>query len=575
MTKYIFVLGGVISGLGKGVTSASIAAILKEIGYNRITVKKLDPYLNVDPGTLNPIEHGEVYVTQDGGETDLDLGYYERFADILVQESNSTSSGKLLYKLLQQERRGDFLGKTITMLPHFTNMIKEFIYTDQHKYDIIICEIGGSAGDYEANAFFETIRQIKQENAPEDVMICFLSYLVYYEASKELKTKPTQIGLRQLLSIGLQADTIFLRSEHLIDDEVKRKICLYGNIKPHDIIPAYNVSSIYQVPLEYIKEGFLQNLQTKLQLVSLASSSTSPTFLKWNNLCQRISTVKRTIKLALVGKYVELEDAYCSVNEAIRHAGWFYDTHVDIQFINARNLPKNIIDVLIAVDCVLVPGGFGTSGIEEIISVIEYCRTYSKPFFGICLGMQLSVIEFARHILGKPYATSREFCTTNDTVHQTQSSDEPRSECIVDLMTEWKQENNVMQTRTANDDLGGTLRLGSYPTRLSAHSRSHYLYGNLDKIYERHRHRYEVNIEYIDEFEKNGMYFTGLSPDGKLPEIVEIPSHPFFIACQFHPEFNSTPFQPHPLFKGLIQAALKLQQHKKMYKYSDTCISIH
>ena len=547
MTKYIFVLGGVISGLGKGVTSASIAAILKEIGYHRITVKKLDPYLNVDPGTLNPIEHGEVYVTEDGGETDLDLGYYERFADIRVHGSNSTSSGKLLYKLLQQERHGDFLGKTITMLPHFTNMIKQFIYTDHHKYDIIICEIGGSAGDYEANAFFETIRQIKQENAPEDVMICFLSYLVYYQASKELKTKPTQIGLRQLLSMGLQADTIFLRSEHPIDEEVKRKICLYGNVRPHEIIPAYDVSSIYQVPLEYVKEGFLQNLHMKLQLHTIYENTV--TFDKWKNLQQQISTVKKTITLGLVGKYVELEDAYCSVNEAIRHAGWFHNTHVNIKYINARELQsEHIRDILSTVDCVLVPGGFGTSGIEEIISVIQYCRIHSKPFFGICLGMQLAVIEFARNVLNKPNATSREFCT---------DSTEP--ECIVDYMFQWKQENEIIQIRSRNDDLGGTLRLGNYPTMLLAHSRAHHLYGNVEKIYERHRHRYEVNIKYIHSFEGKGMYFTGLSPDGKLPEIIEIPSHPFFIACQFHPEFNSTPFQPHPLFKGLVQVALELQ----------------
>ncbi len=551
MTKYIFVLGGVISGLGKGVTSGSIGAILKEMGFN-ITIKKLDPYLNVDPGTLNPIEHGEVYVTNDGGETDLDLGYYERFADINVTKNNSTSSGKLMYQLLKRERKGEFLGKTITMIPHFTNSIKDFIYADSENYDIIICEIGGSAGDYEANAFLETIRQIKQEK-PKDVIICFLSYLVYYEASKELKTKPTQVGLRQLMSAGLESDIIFLRSEHEMNESIKGKIALYGNVKTNNIIPAYNVPSIYEVPLQYRKQGLVESIKNKLDI----KEKKNPTFEKWIKLNDRINNLKHKITLGVVGKYVELEDAYYSVIEAIKHAGWYYSTKINIVFINARN-PTNTIEELKNVDCILVPGGFGTSGIEEIISAITYARENLIPFMGICLGMQLAVIEFARNMAGIKNASSSEFGKSTD-------------EFVVDLMTEWKTDNKTIEKRDKNEDKGGTLRLGSYDTVVKNGSLAHKVYESIN-FKERHRHRYEVNIKYKNQLEEKGMNFSGLSPDGKLPEIVEINEfnlngkivkHPYFIAGQFHPEFNSSPFKPHPMFKGLIKAALKIKLKDK------------
>ena len=551
MTKYIFVLGGVISGLGKGVTSGSIGAILKEMGFN-ITIKKLDPYLNVDPGTLNPIEHGEVYVTNDGGETDLDLGYYERFADINVTKNNSTSSGKLMYQLLKRERKGEFLGKTITMIPHFTNSIKDFIYADSENYDIIICEIGGSAGDYEANAFLETIRQIKQEK-PKDVIICFLSYLVYYEASKELKTKPTQVGLRQLMSAGLESDIIFLRSEHEMNESIKGKIALYGNVKTNNIIPAYNVPSIYEVPLQYRKQGLVESIKNKLDI----KEKKNPTFEKWIKLNDRINNLKHKITLGVVGKYVELEDAYYSVIEAIKHAGWYYSTKINIVFINARN-PTNTIEELKNVDCILVPGGFGTSGIEEIISAITYARENLVPFMGICLGMQLAVIEFARNMAGIKNASSSEFGKSTD-------------EFVVDLMTEWKTDNKTIEKRDKNEDKGGTLRLGSYDTVVKNGSLAHKVYESIN-FKERHRHRYEVNIKYKNQLEDKGMNFSGLSPDGKLPEIVEINEfnlngkivkHPYFIAGQFHPEFNSSPFKPHPMFKGLIKAALRIKLKDK------------
>ena len=549
MTKYIFILGGVISGLGKGVTSGSIGAILKEMGLN-ITIKKLDPYLNVDPGTLNPVEHGEVYVTKDGGETDLDLGYYERFAEIETTKNNSTSSGKLMFELLKKERKGDFLGKTITMIPHFTNTIKNFIYADSDKYDVIICEIGGSAGDYEANAFLESIRQIKQQNE-SNVIICFLSYLVYYQASKELKTKPTQVGLRQLMSAGLETDLIFLRSEHEMSDGIKEKVALYGNVKKDDIIAAYNVSSIYQVPLEYKKEGLIERLRKKLNI----KEKKIATFDKWTKLNNQIVNLRHKITLGLVGKYVELEDAYYSVVEAIKHAGWYYSSKIEIVFINARkDSSKDINEELKNLDCILVPGGFGTSGIEEIIKAITFARENLVPFMGICLGMQLAVVEFARNMTGIKNASSSEF--GNDT-----------NEFVVDLMTEWKTDNKIIEKRDKDEDKGGTLRLGSYDTIVSSGSLANKIYESTN-FKERHRHRYEVDIKYKEILESKGMIFSGLSPDGKLPEIVEINEfvlneklvkHPYFIAGQFHPEFNSSPFNPHPMFKGLIKAALDIK----------------
>ena len=552
MTKYIFILGGVISGLGKGVTSGSIGAILKEMGLN-ITIKKLDPYLNVDPGTLNPVEHGEVYVTKDGGETDLDLGYYERFAEIETTKNNSTSSGKLMFELLKKERKGDFLGKTITMIPHFTNTIKNFIYADSDKYDVIICEIGGSAGDYEANAFLESIRQIKQQNE-SNVIICFLSYLVYYKASKELKTKPTQVGLRQLMSAGLETDLIFLRSEHEMSDVIKEKVALYGNVKKDDIIAAYNVSSIYQVPLEYKKEGLIERLRKKLNI----KEKKIATFDKWTKLNNQIVNLRHKITLGLVGKYVELEDAYYSVVEAIKHAGWYYSSKIEIVFINARkDSTKDINEELKNLDCILVPGGFGTSGIEEIIKAITFARENLVPFMGICLGMQLAVVEFARNMTGIKNASSSEF--GNDT-----------NEFVVDLMTEWKTDDKTIEKRDKDEDKGGTLRLGSYDTIVSSGSLANKIYESTN-FKERHRHRYEVDIKYKEILESKGMIFSGLSPDGKLPEIVEINEfvlneklvkHPYFIAGQFHPEFNSSPFIPHPMFKGLIKAALDIKSKR-------------
>ena len=551
-SRYIFVVGGVISGLGKGVACGSIGAILRCLGYT-VTIKKLDPYLNVDPGTLNPIEHGEVFVTHDGGETDLDLGYYERFANIQVSKRNSTSSGKLLDQLLKDERKGIYLGKTITMFPHFTNCIKEFIYQDEDKYDVIICEIGGSAGDYEANAFLETIRQIKQERGSSHVLICALSYLVYYDATKELKTKPTQVAIRQLMMAGVDPDILLLRSEHTIDDTIKQKIANYTNIHKEHIISAYNVPSIYQVPLEYVREGLLDSIQNKLDLPEI--NILSPVSLRsklqpWIRLNRQIKRCRHKIRLALVGKYMELEDSYYSVIEAIQHAGWHYSTTVEIVFVNVRD-QKTTLEQLHGVHCILVPGGFGTTGMESIIASITYARTNKIPFLGICLGMQLSVIEFARNVLNIRNASSKEFGKESDIF-------------VVDWMSQWtNRSSTVQECRKKGDNLGGTLRLGHYSTVISNTDSIAYQMYQQREIVERHRHRYEVNIAYKPLMESHGMEFTGMSPDGLLPEIVEIRAwssletgkmefHPYFIGCQFHPEFQSTPFVPHPLFKGLI-----------------------
>jgi CTP synthase len=537
-TRYIFVLGGVISGLGKGVTSGSIAAILKEMGYNKITIKKLDPYLNVDPGTMNPVEHGEVYVTDDGAETDLDLGYYERFGEITVGKNNSVSSGKLLWNLLNAERKGDFLGKTVQFMPHFTGLIRNFIEKDANKFNFVICEIGGSAGDYEATYYFETIRRMILDYGKKKIMICCLTYILFYKASKELKTKPTQVAIKQLMTSGLQPDVLVARTEYKLNNKIRKKLALFTSIPVDNIIQAINVPSIYQIPLEFRKEGLVKCLTKHFNL----KSSKEPTFKKWISLNKKITNTKKTVTIAMVGKYVELEDAYYSVIEALKHAGWKYNCNVEIVWVNARKT-NDMYKTLKKVDGVVVPGGFGTSGIEEIIKGINFCRVNKIPMLGICLGLQLSVIEFARNVLGIKKASSSEFGKKGDTF-------------IVDIMSEWISEDGLKKIVEKNGNLGGTMRLGEYVARLKKGSLAYKLYKK-SIIKERHRHRYEVNINFKENFEKKGMIFSGLSLDGLLPEIIEIPEHPFFIAGQFHPEFKSTPFNPRPLFLGLIKASLK------------------
>jgi CTP synthase len=536
--NYIFVVGGVVSGLGKGVTSGSIAAMLKEMGYTRITIKKLDPYLNIDPGTMNPVEHGEVYVTDDGAETDLDLGYYERFGEINVSRDNSISSGKLLWNLLNDERKGKFLGKTVQFMPHFVSVIREFIEKNSNKYDFIICEIGGSAGDYEASYYFETIRRMILEYGKKKIMICCLTYILYYKASKELKTKPTQVAVKQLMTSGLQPDILIARCEYELNDKIRKKLALYTSINYENIIQAIDVSSIYKVPLEFHKEGLGECIINHFNL----SISQIPTFEKWHILNKSITKKKKEILIGLIGKYVELEDSYYSVIEALKHAGWKYECDIKIIWIDSRKI-NDMFNLLKNVNGVVIPGGFGTNGIEEIIKGITFCRINKIPMLGICLGLQLSVIEFARNVLGIKKASSAEFGKKGDSF-------------IVDIMSEWISEDGLKNIVEKNGNLGGTMRLGEYVARLKKGSLAYKLYKK-SIIKERHRHRYEVNIKFKEKFEKKGMIFSGLSLDGLLPEIIEIPEHPFFIAGQFHPEFKSTPFNPRPLFLGLIKASLK------------------
>jgi CTP synthase len=523
--KFIFILGGVISGLGKGVTTASIGALLKGMGYN-INIKKLDPYLNVDPGTMNPFEHGEVYVTEDGAETDLDLGYYKRFTEIDLNKSNSVSAGKLMLNLLNNERKGDYLGKTVQLIPHFTDMIKNFILEDADKYDFVICEIGGSAGDYEAEPFLETVRQMQKEF---NVLVCIVTYIVCYN-NQELKTKPTQIAIRQFMESGIQPDILFARTEYELTPNIKEKLAFHAGIKKENIIEAMNVSSIYEVPLNY-SESFINCFVQHFKVVHPINLD------KWIDLNNRINNPIHNIKIAIVGKYVGLDDAYCSVIEAVKHAGWFYDANVDIEWVDVRE-ESIILDR--DINGVIVPGGFGYDGIEGKIEYIKFCRENNIPFLGICLGMQLAVIEYARNVLDIPNASSAEFEQENTTN-------------IIDLMTEWMSEEGVRELREKNGNLGGTMRLGDYPAIIKEDTLAHKLYKSTE-ISETHRHRYEVNINYMDLFED--MVFSGMSPDNQLPEIIELTNHPYFIAGQFHPEFKSTPFNPRPLFLGLVEACL-------------------
>ena len=545
--KYIFITGGVISGVGKGVTTASIGAILKEMGY-KIGIKKLDPYLNVDPGTMNPVEHGEVYVAEDGAETDLDLGYYERFTGITVGKNNSISSGKLLDNLIKRERKGDYLGKTVQINPHFTNMIKDFFMAHvPGNPDIILCEIGGSAGDIEAAPFFEAIRQFQQEKGKKNVIICTVVFMVYYAPSKEIKTKPAQVALRQYLEKGIIPNIVFARSDHPLSTSILAKVGKGIGIPESNIIPALNVPTIYQVPVDYYNEGIVQIFN-----ILGIKSKHKPNMEKWIKLNKKISNLKYSVMIAMVGKYVELEDSYYSVLESLNHAGWHLDTKVIIKWVNARvGKVQELYKELSKVDGILVPGGFGTSGIEEILKCITYARINKIPYMGICYGMQLATIEFARNVLGIKDASSSEFGKKGDTF-------------IVDIMSGWVDDTGKRIQRSKESDIGGTLRLGSYPASLKKGSLIYKLYGK-EHVSERHRHRYEVDMTYKDDFEKKGMLFTGLSPDQQLPEMIELDRrlHPFFIGMQGHPEFKSTPFIPRPFFVGLIEAALNYQRSRK------------
>ena len=527
-TKYIFVTGGVVSGLGKGITAASLGRLLKNRGY-KVTIQKMDPYINVDPGTMSPIEHGEVFVTDDGAETDLDLGHYERFIDENLTKNSSVTTGKIYSSVIEKERKGEYLGKTVQVIPHITNEIKENIYSFENEdVDIVITEIGGTIGDIEGLSFIEAIRQVGIEKPQGDVIYIHVTLLPYISGSNELKSKPTQHSVKELQSLGIKPDILVCRSELPITDTMKQKIALYCNVRPESVIHNATVDNLYAVPLMLEEEGLTREVCKALRLDKI-----EPQNEEWEKMIEHIRSIEeKTVKVAIVGKYVALEDSYLSVAEALRHAGFENDVKVDIGFVDSEEITdKNAKEKLGKYDALLVPGGFGNRGIEGKIACIKYARENKVPFLGICLGMQMAVVEFARDVLGLKDANSEEF-------------DEKSQNQVIHIMDEQK----------GIDKKGGTMRLGSYPCVLKEGSLAYKLYGTKE-IAERHRHRYEYNNDYKEQMEKAGLICSGTSPDGRLVEIVELEDHPFFIAGQFHPEFKSRPNRPGPLFKGLIAAA--------------------
>ena len=526
--KYIFVTGGVVSGLGKGITAASLGRLLKQRGL-KVTIQKFDPYLNVDPGTMSPFQHGEVFVTDDGAETDLDLGHYERFTDENLTVNSSVTSGKVYWSVLNRERSGDYLGRTIQVIPHITNEIKERIYRvgKSTNTDVVITEIGGTVGDIESQPFLEAIRQVGQENPREDVMYIHVSLVVTIPGSNELKSKPTQHSCKELLSIGIQPDVIVCRADQPITEDIRNKISLFCNIQPDAVIPNLNAPILYEVPLMLEDEGLAKVVCRRLNL-----DVPEPDLSEWTAMVKRAKTCKDSVEIALVGKYVQLHDSYLSVVEALTHGGIENDVNVHIRWVDSEEVnEENVQAHLAGVDGVLVPGGFGDRGIEGMITAIRYARENRIPFFGICLGMQMAVVEFARHVAGIPDAHSSELSDTENPV--------------IDLMPEQRDVT----------DKGGTMRLGAYPCKITGEDTFTYKAYGEPIIYERHRHRYEFNNKYRDILQEEGMTLAGLSPSEKLVEIVELHDEPWFVGVQFHPEFKSRPNRAHPLFRDFIGAA--------------------
>ena len=538
MTPLIFVTGGVVSSLGKGIAAASLASILEARGLS-VTLMKLDPYINVDPGTMSPFQHGEVYVTDDGAETDLDLGHYERFTGVSARQSDNITSGRVYRDIIAKERRGDYLGATVQVIPHVTDAIKEFALADTDGHDFILCEIGGTVGDIESLPFMEAIRQLRNELEPGQTLSVHVTLVPYIAAAGELKTKPTQHSVRELASLGIQPDILLCRMEHPLPDSERRKIAQFCNVRPEAVIPALDAPSIYSVPLQYHAEG----LDTQVLRCFGITDAPAPDLSRWDDVTERYFNPEGDVTIAVVGKYVGLPDAYKSLNEALIHGGLANRVKVDIRWIDAEIFEQDdsaIAAQLEPMHAILVPGGFGERGSEGKIAAVRFARERNVPFFGICLGMQMACIEAAREA-GVTNASSTEFGPT----------DEP----VVGIITEWMSKEGLQQ-RSAEGDLGGTMRLGAYDAVLAGNSHVSRVYGGETLISERHRHRYEVNSGYRDPLEKQGLIFTGMSPDGLLPEIVERPDHPWFIGVQFHTELKSKPFDPHPLFAGFIAAAV-------------------
>ena len=537
MARFIFITGGVVSSLGKGLMAASLAALLQARGF-KVRIRKFDPYLNVDPGTMSPYQHGEVYVTDDGAETDLDLGHYERFTGVSARQADNITSGRIYRDIIAKERRGDYLGATVQVIPHVTDAIKEFAQADTDGLDFVLCEIGGTVGDIESLPFIEALRQLRNELGRERTCSVHVTLVPYIAAAGELKTKPTQHSVRELTALGVQPEILLCRCEKPLPDSDRAKIALFCNVRKEAVIPALDASSIYAVPLQYHAEGLDAEV---LRHFGLASDA--PDLGRWVDIVDRYQNPEGEVTIGVVGKYVGLPDAYKSLNEALVHGGLANRVKVHIRWIDAEIFEQNDDEIaahLEPMHGILVPGGFGERGSEGKIASVRFARERNVPFFGICLGMQMACIEGARDA-GVAGASSTEFGPT----------DEP----VVGIITEWMTEDGL-QTRAAGGDLGGTMRLGAYPATLAGNSHVAAVYGT-SEISERHRHRYEVNIAYKDALERSGLVFSGMSPDGLLPEIVERPDHPWFVGVQFHPELKSRPFEPHPLFSGFIEAAVR------------------
>ncbi len=537
MARYIFITGGVVSSLGKGLASAALGALLQARGYS-VRLRKLDPYLNVDPGTMSPYQHGEVFVTDDGAETDLDLGHYERFTGRSANRDDNITTGRIYQQIIAKERRGDYLGATVQVIPHVTDEIKSFILSGNEDYDFVLCEIGGTVGDIEALPFFEAIRQLGNELPRGACAYMHLTLVPYIPAAGELKTKPTQHSVKELRSIGIQPDVLLCRADRPIPENERRKIALFCNVRPSAVIQALDVPSIYDVPIAYHEEG----LDDEILRAFGIEGAPRPDLSRWKEISERIHNPEGEVTIAIVGKYTGLKDAYKSLIEALTHGGIANRVRVNLKWIESEIFEKeDPAPWLEDVHGILVPGGFGERGAEGKIAAARFARERRVPYFGICFGMQMAVIEAARHLAGIEKACSTEFG--------------PCEEPVVGLMTEWMKEGE-RQVRQAGGDLGGTMRLGAYPAVLKPGSRAAEIYGTTE-ISERHRHRYEVNMRYREPLEKAGLIFSGTSPDGLLPEIVEIPDHPWFIGVQFHPELKSRPFDPHPLFASFIAAAVE------------------
>ena len=537
MARYIFITGGVVSSLGKGLMAASLAALLQARGF-RVRIRKFDPYLNVDPGTMSPYQHGEVYVTDDGAETDLDLGHYERFTGVSARQSDNVTSGRIYQQIIARERRGDYLGATVQVIPHVTDAIKEFAQDDTDDLDFVLCEIGGTVGDIESLPFIEAIRQLRNELGRERTCSVHVTLVPYVSAAGELKTKPTQHSVRELTSLGVQPDLLLCRCEHPLPDGERAKIALFCNVRKEAVIPALDASSIYAVPLQYHAEGLDAEVLRHFGL-----TSPEPSLTRWADIIDRHQNPEGEVTIGVVGKYVGLQDAYKSLNEALVHGGMANRVKVNIRWIDAEVFEQDDADIAAQLEpmhAILVPGGFGERGSEGKIAAVRFARERKVPFFGICLGMQMACIEGARNTAGIAGASSTEFG----------HAEEP----VVGIITEWMSEEGLQQ-RSQGGDLGGTMRLGAYPAALAGNSHVASIYGGTT-ISERHRHRYEVNVAYREALEHGGLVFSGMSPDGLLPEIVERPDHPWFIGVQFHPELKSKPFDPHPLFAGFIAAAV-------------------